>query len=260
LNSQTPISNSQAYAALVSGAERLGLALAVDQFVEIGKFLVAVQEYNEHTNLVGKADLDTLVNDHVLDAFTLVPLISEHRQQGDMLIDIGSGAGFPGIVLAIACPFLQVHLVDSVGKKTNFLRNVVDALELSAKVRVHNARAEELARQADLRESFSFATARAVGKLDLVAELTVPFLHKGGLLFAQKSRRQAAEEVPAARRAITIFGGEYLRTVTPHVVGKGEADMDLEAPGRDLVIVLVEKIKPTAAQYPRRGNQLSRPL
>lgn len=233
-----------------SAAQRLGINISEDQLALMEHLLRQLQTYNEHTNLVSKADPQTVVREHVIDAMTLVPLIMQRKKEPARLIDIGSGAGFPGLILAILVPNLQTHLVDSVGKKTRFLSEAQDALCLQDRVVVHTGRAEELAHQADLRHSFDFATARAVGTLDLVAELCLPFLKKGGWLLAQKSRRQAQEEMGGAEGTMRILGGK------PPALESA----DTQATGRDLVIVAVEKSQPTPPRYPRHGSQLKRPL
>jgi 16S rRNA (guanine527-N7)-methyltransferase len=238
---------------LSAAANRLGITLSAEQLSKIDKLLAVLAAYNEHTNLVAKADPEIVVRDHVLDSLTVVPHVVAHSTKHAVprrLIDIGSGAGFPGLILAIACPDLEVHLVDSVGKKTRFLTEAADALGLGDRVTVHTARAEEMAHDKKLRETFSLATARAVGKLALVAELALPLLAVNGQLLAQKSRDQAAAEAAEAESAIATLGGKII----------GTEPCPPEMTSRDVVIVVVEKATPTPTRLPRPSAQLKRPL
>jgi 16S rRNA (guanine527-N7)-methyltransferase len=238
---------------LSAATNRLAISLSAEQLSKIDKLLAGLAAYNEHTNLVAKADPAIVLRDHVLDSLTVVPhVVASSNNQGAprRLIDIGSGAGFPGLILAIACPDLEVHLVDSIGKKTRFLTESADALGLSERVTVHTGRAEELAHDKKLRETFGFATARAVGKLALVAELALPLLAVNGRLLAQKSRDQAAAETAEAESAIATLGGKFIAS----------EPCPPEVTSRDVVIVIIEKAKPTPTRYPRPSAQLKRPL
>jgi 16S rRNA (guanine527-N7)-methyltransferase len=246
LKSPTSNSNSHLRQLLESGAQRLSISLSADQLAAVEFYLSLLSEYNQHTNLVSNAEPDVVVREHVIDALTLVPQVGQCRK----LVDIGSGAGFPGLILSIACANLQVHLIDSIGKKTKFLTQVAQRLGLQDRVVVHTARAEELAHEKSLRGSFDAATARAVGKLDLLCELALPFLQVGGVLLAQKSRQQAELELPAAQPALQLLGGEHRASEAPN----------MEATGRDLLVVTIAKVRATPDKYPRHGSQLKRPL
>lgn len=215
-------------------------------------FLDQLRLYNEHTNLVSNADPAIVVRDHVLDSLSLVPIIRKFggNEKQMALVDIGSGAGFPAIVLAIAIDDLQVLLIDSVGKKTRFLKEAAQALGLQDRVDVVTARAEELPRDESFRESFNFATARAVGKLDLVCELTLPFLRRNGYLLAQKSKAQADEELKAATHAISKLGGEVVSTEV----------LNRDVLQKDFVVTCIRKVNPTPAMFPRPTAQLKQPI
>jgi 16S rRNA (guanine527-N7)-methyltransferase len=208
-----------------------------------------LQTYNEHTNLVSNADADVVIRNHILDALSLVRLIP-NASSPKRLVDIGSGAGFPAMILALVLENLSVVLIDSVGKKTRFLLEAASALGVSDRVQVENARAEEMAREREYRERFDLATARAVGKLDLVVELTLPFLKLGGLLLAQKSKAQLSDELEDGRHAASLLGGTI----------KSLDQLDAEVLGRELVVVCVDKQKPTPPKFPRPTSQLKKPL
>jgi len=234
-------------------AQQLSVELSDAQLSMISSFLAELSSYNEHTNLVGNADPVVVVRDHVLDSLSLVRLINEMRPSGResiSLVDIGSGAGFPAMILAIAIPELAVLLTDSVGKKTRFLTESAKNLGLDDRVRVVNSRAEDLSKTKEYRERFDFATARAVGKLDLVAELTLPFIRTGGFLLAQKSRNQLPDELVQGELAINEIGGELVET----------RSLDKEVLQKDFVVVCVKKVKSTPRQYPRATSELKRPI
>lgn len=211
-----------------------------------------LKAYNEHTNLVSNADEMVVLHDHILDALALISVIESVSAglQKRALVDIGSGAGFPALILALVFEDLSVLLIESVGKKTRFLSETAQALGLTDRVEVRTARAEDLAHQKQYRENFTLATARAVGKLDLVAELTIPFLSVGGYLLAQKSKQQMEGELEPGRQALSKLGGQI----------EAVQDLDATVLKRDLVVVKAKKIRATESKYPRATAQLKRPL
>lgn len=205
-----------------------------------------LQDYNEHTNLVAKSELPILLKEHLLDALKLLPFISGFPES--RLIDVGSGAGFPGMVLAIANPQLNVVLLDSIGKKCRFLELVAVELGLQPRLKVVCERAEVLAHRKGERESYDFATARAVGALPVVAELCLPLLDMGGLLLAQRSRKQADEEESIAESCVNRFGGELREVV----------DFKPDLLGREMTLLVIEKKSKTAPAYPRSAAQINK--
>jgi len=217
----------------------LGVSLNASQWQQLARFLSSLADYNSHTNLVAKGDPESLAKDHVLDSLTLVPYIG--RSARGRLIDIGAGGGFPGIVLAIAMPEMAVTLVDSVGKKTSFLTQVLSELDMSQRVTVLTARAEEVGHREDYRNKFDFATARAVGRFDMVCELALPLIKVGGEVLLQKSARQAREDEAAAAACLPKLGGELLATEIP----------DSQILGKDVVIMRIKSVRPADGKYPR---------
>ena len=205
-----------------------------------------LHEYDSHTNLVARSAPEILLKEHVLDSLQLLPFLSGADKQAAGLIDIGSGAGFPGLVLALSLPSLNVTLVESVGKKCRFLENAVSELGLSDRVRVFCQRAETLGHDKKMREHFQFATARAVGALPVVAELCLPFLRIGGLLLAQRSRRQALVEQDGVVIYATRLGAELTRT----------HHFEPDLLGRELSLQLLAKRRATPALYARSAAQI----
>lgn len=246
MNKQTPKS-SESTGQLRQLAGLLSVELSEAQAADILLFAELLDEFNQHTNLVSRSDLETVLKDHVLDSLALVPYLPAGPLK---LVDVGSGAGFPALILAIARGDLHLEMIESTGKKCHFLSGVVNRLGLSDRVEIHNARAEELGRQRDWREKFDAGTARAVGHLSLIAELVLPFLRQGGVLLAQKSARQADVESQEASRALSKCGGSITGTVPLNEVALGRAS----------VLIQVVKSAPTPAGIPRTGAALKKPL
>ena len=191
------------------------------------------------------------MEDLFLDALAMAPVMLDlggvdARECG--LIDVGSGAGFPGLVLAIAVPLKNVALLEARRKRASFLKMAVSELGL-ARVAVREGRAETLGRDPALRERFDFATARAVAELPTLLELTLPFLRRGGWLLAPKGP-EAREEIERSSRALEELSGRLLRSESYRLPS-----------GRSGTLVVVEKILPTPERYPRRdGIPGKRPL
>lgn len=201
----------------------------------LDRYVALLLAGNERANLTAARDAEAVAA-HVADALTIAPYVE------GALVDVGSGGGLPGIPLAIVLG-VPLTLIESVGKKARFLREAVAALELDATV--VEARAEEAGRDPALRERFRSATARAVGTLPTVLELTLPLLAVGGAAVLQRGALDERERVAAADAA-RMLGGEV---VVEHVID-GERR-----------VVLVRKVAPTAARFPRRsGVPAKRPL
>jgi 16S rRNA (guanine527-N7)-methyltransferase len=182
---------------------------------------------------------------HFLDSLTVRLGMSSDSGR---LADVGSGAGFPGVPLKIVFPGLQTTLIESTGKKTAFLHHLAGDLDLEMDVR--KGRAETLAHEPDLRESFDFVTSRAVAGMAVLAELCLPFCRVGGTVVAQK-KGDIEEEIANAGRAIDAMGGRLKEVKEVSLSGLGEARR----------LVLLEKVRPTPDKYPRRpGVPAKRPL
>lgn len=230
---------------LRDGAAALGTPLDDDQlgrFRRYGELLLAANERMNLTAITDPAQVETL---HFLDALTLVPAIRAwcRANQADdpTLVDVGSGAGVPGIPLKIALPALRVTLLDATGKRVRFLDETIGALGLVG-IGAYQGRAEEVGRDRDWREQFDLVTARAVARLPTLLEWCLPLARVGGLLLAPKAGDLAAELIQGERAAPPLGG--YLRSVRP---------VDLAAlPGRALV--LIDKTGHTPARYPRGGG------
>lgn len=235
--------------ALRIGAEALGLALSEGQEDQFRRYLQGLAEWNQRANLTSSSALANAERTHFLDSLTVVPLLRREALDAGRLIDVGTGAGFPGVPVKLLLPKLGLTLVESTGKKAEFLRWLVAELGLE-EVEVVCERAEVLAHRPGYREAFDVATARAVGELATVLELTLPFCKKGGLVVAQRAGDVAGEAVKATDAAEALGG--RLRPVEP-----------VQVPGlrEDAALVVADKLASTSPRFPRRsGVPAHRPL
>ena len=212
---------------LLSGAQRATIALVLE-LLEV-----------ERASVSSVIDPERAWRVHVADSLT--GLEFEQLREASRIADIGSGAGFPGLVLAVALPSAQVDLIESVGRKCDFIQRAIDTAGI-ANARVLNTRSEELA-AADGREAYAAVTARAVGRLSTLAELASPLLKEGGVLVAWKGKRDAEEEAQLARAAqeLAMHPGE-IRHVGPYA---GSEHRHLH---------LIRKVGPTPPNLPRRSG------
>ncbi len=233
---------------ILSGAIKFNLSLSRSQLTTFEKYGQELIAWNQHVNLTRITEPEEIIVKHFLDSLSIYQALPNLPPDFSM-IDVGSGAGFPGLPLKIAQPDIQLALLESTAKKTTFLRHVVNTLHLRD-VTVLTARAEEAGRQALHREQYDVAVARAVSSLPVLAEYTLPFVKLDGIMVAQKGRHPA-KEVEAASKALDILGGEINQIL--HVAVPG-----LEAPRH---LIIIQKIKPTPKQYPRRpGLPTKKPI
>lgn len=207
------------------------------QFIRYYEILV---EWNSFMNLTGITDFDEVLQKHFEDSLAIVKGFQLEGKK--RIIDIGTGAGFPGVPLKIAFPELEVVLLDSLGKRVKFLNHVIEELGLHNITAIHG-RAEDYAKDVSYRESFDIAVSRAVANLSSLSEYALPYTKVGGYFIPYKSGK-IEEELDAAGNAIKILGGE-LKDVKKFTL----ADSDIE---RSLVII--KKVKPTAKKYPRKAG------
>ena len=214
----------------------------LDKFEKYYDRLVTV---NEYMNLTAITEHDEVYNKHFLDSLLITKAIDEGEKF--TLCDVGSGAGFPSIPLAIVNPNVEVTIIDALNKRINFLNELIKYLELPNAIAYHK-RAEEFAK--DKRESFDIVTARAVARLNLLSELCLPLVKIGGKFIAMKGQG-GAHELAEAAKAITTLGGKVVKTL--------ELELPNEAGKREIIII--EKVKPTPMKYPRAFAKIKeRPL
>jgi 16S rRNA (guanine527-N7)-methyltransferase len=234
---------------LKAGAGELGLHLSARQIEQFETYYRELIDWNRRVNLTAITGYEEVQVRHFLDSLTVVlgagPLGGRYLR----VVDIGTGAGLPGIPLKIVFPGLRLALLEATAKKVGFLEHLVDALSLED-VEIVAGRAEELGHDSSYREKFGLVLCRAVAALPALVELGLPFNAVGGRMVAQK-KGDISRELEESRRAVAILGGS-IGTMVP-------VDIDGLRDGRCLVIV--EKVSATPPEYPRRpGLPARRPL
>ena len=232
----------------IHSAEALfGAKLSDEQIKQFAAYEALLMDWNSRINLTAVRDREGIRIKHFLDSLSCVPVLGD--MNGKSLIDIGTGAGFPGIPLRIYYPELRLTLVDSVGKKADFCQLAAETLHLKG-VKVLKDRSEELGSAKETREKFDTAAARAVAGLPVLCEYLLPLVKVGGIMLAMKGET-APDEIKTASNAIAKLGG-------------GEAEMTpVDLPGVEghRYLIRIPKIKPTPAGYPRRtGLPLKKPI
>lgn len=200
-------------------------------------------EWNSFMNLTAITDKDEVIQKHFVDSLALCNYLS---LTDESIIDVGTGAGFPGIPLKILCPKLKVYLVDSLNKRINFLNTVIDKLELNDVFTIHS-RAEDLAHDKNYREKFDFCIPRAVANLSTLTELCLPFVRINGYFIPYKSEK-ASEEIKLASKAIKILGGNLDRVENYCLP---ESDIN-----RSLIFIKKDNASPN--KYPRKAGTPSK--
>lgn len=217
---------------LVEGLGALGLSLSEEQVGTLCAFGRAVVKQNEVMNLTAITEDTAVAKLHLLDSLTILCCAD---LKGKSLIDVGCGAGFPGVPVAIACPEAKITLLDSLGKRVKWLEETLPALGVKAECII--GRAEEAVAQR--RESYDYATSRAVARLNILLELTAPYVKVGGAVLALKGAA-AREELAQCKRAMAQLGLTL------------EAVKEFPINGANHAILVFRKVAPTPRQYPRR--------
>ena len=241
--------NPTLLARLVAGARALGVDLSPAQLQQFALYRSELRSWHRRANLTSITDPEEVETRHFVDSLSVVAAPEVRLGPGLRVLEVGSGAGFPGLPLKIAYPEIEVTLLEATGKKADFLRHVADRLALPD-VAVITGRAEDAAREPAHREAYSLVLARALAPMAALAELTLPFCQLGGHVVAQK-KGDIAGELEAAKTAIEVMGG---RCVARHAVS---------APGLEdgRCLVVLKKVAHTPEKYPRRpGVPAKRPI
>ena len=226
------------------GLEELSISLSQEQKQQFVTYYEYLIEKNKVMNLTAITEYEEVIVKHFLDSLSIVKAgcFEQNALDGKSVIDIGTGAGFPGIPLKIAFPQLKITLLDSLNKRVNFLNEVIEMLGLS-KVEAVHGRAEDYAKQKEYRECFDFCVSRAVANLSTLSEYCIPFVKEGGCFISYKSGK-IDEELSQAGNAVKILGGKVLDVVKFPLMG---TDMDRS-------FVIIKKTRPTAKKYPRKAG------
>ncbi len=207
-------------------------------------FSTHMLKINEELNLTAIRDTDGVILKHIVDSCAIVPEIP----RGAKVVDIGCGGGFPTFPISILREDVSVLAVDSVTKKVEYVKNTATQFGISS-ISVSNRRAEELGKDVKYRESFDIACARAVGRLNLLCELCLPLVKKGGAFIAMKSRT-TDEELDEAKNAISILGGECERVINYTLTDGNES--------LERTMIIIRKQTHTPQKYPRNNSQISK--
>ena len=238
---------------LVRGAGDLDIVLDHRQSEQFETYFRELADWNLRVNLTSVADYDGAQVRHFLDSLTVCLAAGNPLPSGTRVVDVGAGAGFPGLPLKIAFPDICLSLVEATGKKADFLSHLTEKLGLGG-VDVLRGRAEGLAHEPSLRESFDLAVSRGVARLSTLAELTLPFCRKGGALITLKHGGPSSKiqgELAAAAHALEALGGQIGALHSVNVAGLED----------NRVVLRVDKTGPTPERYPRRpGIPAKRPL
>lgn len=228
----------------VKDIEALGLSISEYQLDQFMRYYDLLTEWNSFMNLTAITEFDEVCKKHFVDSVSLCKAFDLSKEQ--TLIDVGTGAGFPGIPLKIMFPTLKITLLDSLGKRIKFLNEVISVLGLKNVEAIHG-RAEDYAKPALLREKFDFCVSRAVANLATLSEYCLPFVKRDGYFVSYKSDR-IMEEKSAAEHAIFVLGGVIDREV------------DFNLPDSDIYrnLCIIRKQKNTPSKYPRKAGTPSK--
>ena len=218
----------------------IGVTLNETQKEQFIKFYELLVEWNKVMNLTGITEYEEVNEKHFVDSLSIVKAID--MNQVESLIDIGTGAGFPGIPLKIAFPHIKVVLLDSLNKRINFLNAVIRELGLENIETIHG-RAEDFAKQAEYREQFDLCVSRAVANLATLSEYCIPYVKKDGMFVPYKSG-EIDEEVEQSKKAIHVLGGKLQDVIK------------FQLPGTEIgrSFVVINKVQNTAKRYPRKAG------
>lgn len=224
----------------IKDSRELGIHLTDSQIQQFIVYYEMLSEWNQFMNLTAITGYDEVMKKHFIDSISLCKAF--HISEGCSCIDVGTGAGFPGLALKIAYPGLQVTLLDSLNKRIQFLDAVIGKLSLTGIQTIHG-RAEDFAKPGKLRESFDLCVSRAVANLSTLSEYCLPFVKRGGYFISYKSEK-ITEEMEAAQNAISILGGEVKEQV------------EFVLPDSDIYrnLFVIEKMRETPSKYPRKAG------
>lgn len=224
----------------IKDLEELGIFLTENQISQFLRYFELLVEWNEKINLTAITEYEDVLKKHFVDSLSLIKAYDLHQKK--RIIDIGTGAGFPGLALKIAFPELEVTLLDSLNKRITFLNQVISELDLKGIEAIHG-RAEDFAGKPEYRESFDISVSRAVANLTTLSEYCLPFVNIGGYFISYKSEKTETE-ISQAERAIMLLGGSV------------EKQVEFTLPSSDIYrnLVMIKKNQHTPKKYPRKAG------
>ncbi|WP_291650862.1 16S rRNA (guanine(527)-N(7))-methyltransferase RsmG [Clostridium sp.] len=222
----------------------VGMELSEHQYEQFIKYMRLLQEWNEKINLTAITEDEEVIKKHFIDCIKAFK--SDAIKNAEAIIDVGTGAGFPGLPIAIMNPNVQVTLLDSLNKRINFLNKVINDIELKNVITIHS-RAEDGARKPELREKFDVATSRAVANMAVLSEFCIPYVKVGGHFVALKGPA-IEEELKDGQKAISVLGGELKEIIEVNIE---ESDLKHN-------IVEIKKINKCPKTYPRKAGTINK--
>lgn len=230
------------FSQLKKDLNEFGIELTAEMEEQFLLYYNILIEWNSFMNLTAITDFDEVLKKHFTDSVSLIRAIPDLSEKRFKVIDVGTGAGFPGIPLKIVFPNISVVLLDSLNKRVNFLNEVISKLQLTDITAMHG-RAEDFAQNKEYRESFDLCVSRAVANLATLSEYCLPFVKKNGRFISYKSEK-VSEEFEVSGKAISVLGGEYENQVT------------FELPDSDIYrnLFIIKKKSATPGKYPRKAG------
>ncbi|MCC8059974.1 MAG: 16S rRNA (guanine(527)-N(7))-methyltransferase RsmG [Clostridiales bacterium] len=225
-----------------TGLKNLGIVLTNLQMEQFYQYYELLIDWNRVMNLTAITEMDEVIHKHFIDSLSLIWAVDDLAERSADVIDVGTGAGFPGIPLKIAFPQLRITLLDSLNKRIRFLDEVISRLGLK-QIATFHGRAEDYGRDLAHREQYDLCVSRAVANTATLSEYCLPFVRVGGYFLPYKSG-QIDEELIAAKNAVKLLGGNLEKVVRFCL-----ADTDVER-----AIVQVRKVRPTSKKYPRKAG------
>ena len=230
---------------LTDSLEKMNISLSDDQVSRFLRYYEMLVETNKVMNLTAITEFDEIMIKHFADSLSIVKLFDLSSKKDIKILDIGTGAGFPGIPLKIAFPDIRITLLDSLTKRIRFIDDVINELDLnsSGSIETTDMRSEDYVRTEDVRESFDLVVSRAVANLAVLSEYSLPYVRIGGSFISYKGDK-ASEELNEAEKAIDILGGEVKDVMT------------FTLPGTDIsrTLINIKKTRPTPDKYPRKAG------
>lgn len=227
-------------AAFEKDLAEFSILLEKRQMCQFLKYYELLVEWNSYMNLTGITEFSEVVKKHFIDSLSLIKAVTLSEKK--KIIDVGTGAGFPGIPLKIAFPDLEITLLDSLQKRIGFLNHVISELELTGIEAIHG-RAEDFAKPGKGREAYDICVSRAVANLATLSEYCIPFVKKGGYFISYKSEK-SSEELSAAEKAISLLGG----------LVKEKICFTLPDTDMNRTLILIQKEKETPKKFPRKAG------
>ena len=245
---------------LIQTLEQLNIESAEEKAELLKRYMEMLLERNRQVNLTAIKDPDEFIEKHYVDSLACAGL--EQIRQAENVLDLGTGGGFPGIPLAVAFPEKSFTLLDSLNKRIRIIQEFCEELGIGNVTAIHG-RAEELGRQAEMRDGFDLCVSRAVADLRVLAEYCLPFVKPGGWFIAYKGADCHAE-TESAKRAVKMLGGEITGSIrAAEALGgsKETGNAPVSTPASEHQLVLIKKLSPTPAAYPRKpGTPAKKPL